>query len=82
MTVSREPGRPGEPQPVLGPPSEAAIFLVVTVDPGAEPVARDLLADLAGLRRFRAGTHLEAGRVRFDDGTAAVVPLADLERFA
>lgn len=37
---------------------------------------------LAGLRRFRAGTHLEAGRVRFDDGTAAVVPLADLERFA
>jgi putative iron-dependent peroxidase len=36
---------------VLGPPSEAAIFLVVTVDPGAEPVARDLLADLAGLRR-------------------------------
>jgi hypothetical protein len=37
---------------------------------------------LAGLRRFRAGAHLEAGRVRFDDGTAAVVPLADLERFA
>ena len=37
---------------------------------------------LAGLRRFRAGTHLEAGRVRFEDGTAAVVPLADLERFA
>jgi putative iron-dependent peroxidase len=51
MTVPREPGRLGEPQPVLGPPSEAAIFLVVTVDPGAEPVARDLLADLAGLRR-------------------------------
>jgi hypothetical protein len=37
---------------------------------------------LAGARRFRAGAHLEAGRVRFDDGTAAVVPLADLERFA
>jgi hypothetical protein len=37
---------------------------------------------LAGLRRFRAGAHLEAGRIRFDDGTAAVVPLADLERFA
>ena len=37
---------------------------------------------LAGLRRFRAGAHLEAGRVRFDDGTAAVVPLADLERYA
>jgi porphyrinogen peroxidase len=51
MAVPTEPGRLGEPQPVLGPPSEAAIFLVVTVDPGAEPVARDLLADLAGLRR-------------------------------
>ena len=37
---------------------------------------------LAGPRRFRAGAHLEAGRIRFDDGTAAVVPLADLERFA
>lgn len=37
---------------------------------------------LAGQRRFRAGAHLEAGRIRFDDGTAAVVPLADLERFA
>ncbi len=37
---------------------------------------------LAGLRRFRAGAHLEAGRIRFDDGTAAVVPLGDLERFA
>jgi hypothetical protein len=37
---------------------------------------------LAGLRRFRAGAQLEAGRVRFDDGSAAVVPLADLERFA
>jgi hypothetical protein len=36
---------------------------------------------LAGQRRFRAGAHLEAGRIRFDDGTAAVVPLADLERF-
>jgi putative iron-dependent peroxidase len=35
----------------------AAIFLVVTVDPGGEPVARDLLADLPGLQRavgFRA----------------------------
>lgn len=35
----------------------AAIFLVVTIDDGAEQVARDLLADLAGLQRtvgFRA----------------------------
>ena len=57
MTVARQPGPPAEPQPVLGPPSDAAIFLVVSVDPGAEPVARDVLADVAGLQRavgFRA----------------------------
>jgi hypothetical protein len=37
---------------------------------------------LAGPRRFRAGIHLEAGFVTFDDGPAVAVPLADLERFA
>jgi porphyrinogen peroxidase len=51
MTV---PG-PGDavptPQPILTPLTGAAIFLVVTVSPGGEPVARDLLADLAGLQR-------------------------------
>jgi putative iron-dependent peroxidase len=36
---------------VLSPLTTAAIFLVVTVDPGGEPVVRDLLADLAGLQR-------------------------------
>jgi porphyrinogen peroxidase len=44
-------------QPVLGPPANAAIFLVVTVRAGAEDTVRDLLADLAGLTRavgFRA----------------------------
>lgn len=57
MTAARQPGPPAEPQPVLGPPSDAAIFLVVSVDPGAEPLARELLADVAGLQRavgFRA----------------------------
>jgi hypothetical protein len=34
-----------------------------------------------GLRRFAGGVHLEAGRVRFSDGTSAAVPLGDLERF-
>ncbi len=33
-----------------------------------------------GPRRFGSGVHLEAGLVAFDDGTAAVIPLADLER--
>ncbi|MGK4579010.1 Dyp-type peroxidase [Kitasatospora sp. HPMI-4] len=51
--LSREP----VPQPVLSPLTAAAIFLVVTVDPGGEPVVRGLLSDLSGLQRavgFRA----------------------------
>ena len=36
----------------------------------------------AGLRRFAAGVHLEAGTiVRSTTAQVAVVPLADLERF-
>ncbi len=35
----------------MTPLTEAAIFLVVTVDDGGEPAVRDLLGDLAGLRR-------------------------------
>lgn len=44
-------------QNVLMPPAKAAIFLVVTVRPGAEGDLRSLLADVAGLTRavgFRA----------------------------
>jgi putative iron-dependent peroxidase len=40
-----------EPQAVLTPLTEAAIFLVLTVDDGAEDRVRDLLADVSGLRR-------------------------------
>lgn len=43
----REP----EPQPVLSPLTAAAIFLVITVNPGGEQAVRDLLADVAGLQR-------------------------------
>jgi len=39
------------PQPVLRPLTSAAIFLVVTIDPGCEQVVRDLLADVSGLQR-------------------------------
>ena len=39
------------PQAILTPLTEAAIFLVLTVDPGGEDGVRDLLADLGGLRR-------------------------------
>jgi putative iron-dependent peroxidase len=38
-------------QPVLRPLTIAAIFLVVTVEPGGEPAVRELLSDLAGLQR-------------------------------
>jgi porphyrinogen peroxidase len=40
-----------EPQPVVTPLREAAIFLVLTIDPGGEPTVRDLLEDVAGLQR-------------------------------
>jgi len=36
---------------------------------------------LAGLRRFEGDIHLEAARVRLDDGSVATVALGDLERF-
>ncbi|MEU8761536.1 Dyp-type peroxidase [Streptomyces sp. NPDC048659] len=39
------------PQPVLAPPTQAAVFLVVTVNPGGEAAARDALEGLAGLVR-------------------------------
>jgi porphyrinogen peroxidase len=40
-----------EPQPILGPLTESAIFLTATVDPGAEDEARDLLSEVTGLKR-------------------------------
>ena len=54
---SAAPSAPPEPQPVLNPLTRAAIFLVVAVNAGGEPEARDLLGDLAALQRsvgFRA----------------------------
>ncbi|MEE2033941.1 Dyp-type peroxidase [Rhodococcus chondri] len=38
-------------QPILTPLTEAAIFLVLTFEEGAEDAVRDLLEDLSGLRR-------------------------------
>jgi putative iron-dependent peroxidase len=40
-----------EPQAVLTPLTESAIFLVLVVDPDAEDEVRELLADVDGLRR-------------------------------
>jgi putative iron-dependent peroxidase len=58
-TEAGSPVRLQEPQAVLTPLTAAALFLVATVEPGAEEVVRDLLADLAGLERtvgFRVPT--------------------------
>src|ERR1700742_5194625 len=46
-----QPDRDAVPQAVLSPLTRAAIFLVVTIDPGGEAAVRDLLSDLAGLER-------------------------------
>ncbi len=51
VTPTPPAGSPEQPQPILTPLTEAAIFLVVTVDPGGEEVTRGLLADVAGLTR-------------------------------
>jgi putative iron-dependent peroxidase len=51
-----------EPQAVLTPLTESAIFLVLTVDPGAEEVVRDLLADASGLKRS-VGFRLPEGQL-------------------
>jgi putative iron-dependent peroxidase len=46
-----EPGSLAEPQSVLVPLTAATIFLVLTIDPGGEQAVRDLLGDVAALRR-------------------------------
>ncbi len=40
-----------EPQPVVSPLTQAAVFLVLTIDPGGEDVVRDFLPDVAGIGR-------------------------------
>jgi porphyrinogen peroxidase len=52
-----DPSPEAVPQAVLSPLTRAAIFLVLTIDPGGETRVRDLLPDLSGLQRaigFRA----------------------------
>ncbi|WP_037570564.1 Dyp-type peroxidase [Phaeacidiphilus oryzae] len=40
-----------QPQPVVTPLTRSAVFLTLTIAPGGEPVVRELLPDLAALRR-------------------------------
>ncbi|MFE5328781.1 Dyp-type peroxidase [Embleya sp. NPDC056575] len=53
MCVQTDATPPPRPQEILGLPATTAMFLVLTIDadPAAEATVRDLLADLAGLRR-------------------------------
>ncbi|WP_395365660.1 Dyp-type peroxidase [Streptomyces sp. YH02] len=48
-------------QPVVVPPSRAAVFLVATVNPGGEATARDALQDLSGLTRSVAFRSPDSG---------------------
>jgi putative iron-dependent peroxidase len=49
--VTANPGSSPEPQAILTPLTEAALFLTATVEAGAEDAVRDVLADVSGLRR-------------------------------
>ena len=51
----------GQAQLVLAPPAKAAIFLVLTVRPGAEDDVKELLADLGGLTRSVGFRYPEEG---------------------
>jgi porphyrinogen peroxidase len=58
-TDGASPVRLQEPQAVLTPLTAAALFLVATIEPGAEDVVRELLVDLSALGRtvgFRVPT--------------------------
>lgn len=59
-------------QPVLSPLTTAAIFLVVTIDPGGETVARELLSELAGLQRS-VGFRVPEGRLSCVAGVGSQV---------
>jgi putative iron-dependent peroxidase len=51
MSVPQQSTEAPEPQPVLSPLTAAAVFLVLTIEPGGEDAVRDLLGDVAALQR-------------------------------
>ena len=51
MPVPEESSEAPEPQPVLSPLTAAAVFLVLTIEPGGEDAVRDLLGDVTALQR-------------------------------
>jgi porphyrinogen peroxidase len=61
-----------EPQAILTPITEAAIFLTVTVDAGAEDDVRGLLSDVSGLKRS-VGFRIPEGDLTCVAGVGAAV---------
>ncbi|HVT66586.1 MAG TPA: Dyp-type peroxidase, partial [Trebonia sp.] len=59
-----------EPQPVISPLTQAAVFLVVTINPGGEDTVRDLLPDLSGLGRS-VGFRVPEGALQVVTGIGA-----------
>lgn len=57
-----EPGQEAVPQAVLSPLTRAAVFLVVTIDPGGESRVRAVLPELSGLQRA-VGFRAQQGRL-------------------
>src|SRR5690349_4954289 len=59
-----------EPQAILSPITQAAIFLTLTVDAGGEEEVRSLLADVNGLRRS-VGFRIPEGQLTCVTGIGA-----------
>ena len=64
--------QPTGSEAILSPITEAAIFLTLTVDSGAEDGIRDLLSDVSGLRRS-VGFRLAEGELTCVVGVGASV---------
>jgi putative iron-dependent peroxidase len=69
---SPDPEMGAAAQPVLSPLTGAAIFMVVTIDPGGEAAVRDLLSDCAGLQRA-VGFRLPDGQLTCVAGVGSAV---------
>jgi putative iron-dependent peroxidase len=67
MPVPAQSNEEPAPQPVVSPLTQAAIFLVVTINEGGEDVARDLLPDLSGLGRS-VGFRIPEGQLQVVTG--------------
>jgi hypothetical protein len=84
-SAGREVGLAADPPALLlgadAPPTRAVDAGYVRVVHGPLAGREGQWIGLGGMRRFRAGTYLEAGLVKLDEGAPVAIPLADLERF-